>query len=690
MFELYLTERFKSDLDALDKRIREKVWDKTLPQLEESTKQKGTHSETHFRGRKVNRSRVTDNFRLLWEWSDGGAIRLWRVAKHDVIDAVDYLPSEPKSETKYARDKRDQRTVELDSLYVAREGQQPFAYTPKNILRLLGVPDEQLEAVKALEDADAIWDIPLPENVQSTLVDILSNPEWSLDELFDPRQLLYRTTVDQLEGYCEGKLKKLLLNLNEEQEQYVQMNANGPVLIKGVAGSGKTTIGLYRAHLLAERLAGAGRMFREGTSILLLTYTRALTKALEQLYRELYGDELSYELEVASHKDWMLQELQQNGLFLKEAERGKRQALVKESKREVIQESAESGWISNKPPQFFLDEFDQVIRARRVASLPEYQAIERVGRGSALDRQRHRPLVWQVYQRYQKKLDEQNLFDWADLAGLVEKHCPQLPQYDVVIVDEAQDLPPSDLHLLTKLLPDYQGHRSLTLLADPAQSIYYRGIPWKDAGINIQGRTRILAKNYRNSVEILEAARPIVEGCEDLKEAEEFVSPTSAGRRGRKPRVVSYRSAAASNAYLAQEIIRLCRGGQFRPGDIAVLARQNFLLTRYIRKYLEKRDIPCAFHHDDDFHVFQNKVKLITMHSAKGLEYPVVFLVGLADKYFPVINKQASEESLLQERKLFYVSMTRAAECLYLLHPQWPRCRFLYDLSEDSIRRVKA
>ena len=131
---------------------------------------------------------------------------------------------------------------------VSRDLPHPFEHVPDNILRLFAVPDEQLQAVKSLADEEEVWDLPIPDNVQMTLLDILTNPAWTLDNLLDKRQLLYRTTVDRLEGYCEGKIKQLLLNLNEEQESYVRIRANGPVLIKGVAGSGKTTIGLYRAN----------------------------------------------------------------------------------------------------------------------------------------------------------------------------------------------------------------------------------------------------------------------------------------------------------------------------------------------------------------------------------------------------------------------------------------------------------
>jgi len=95
---------------------------------------------------------------------------------------------------------------------------QPFKYFPTNHLRLFGVPDEYLDAVRTLSDPESIWDLTIPENIQYTLYDIvLKGTDWTADRFLDTKQLLYRTTVDQLEGYCEGKIKRRLLNLNDEQ-----------------------------------------------------------------------------------------------------------------------------------------------------------------------------------------------------------------------------------------------------------------------------------------------------------------------------------------------------------------------------------------------------------------------------------------------------------------------------------------
>ena len=67
---------------------------------------------------------------------------------------------------------------------------------------------------------------------------------------------------------------------------------------------------------------------------------------------------------------------------------------------------------------------------------------------------------------------------------------------------------------------------------------------------------------------------------------------------------------------------------------------------------------------------FVSSVNLMTLHSSKGLEFPVVFLVGMEDGIFPSVRpwEETSDEDIEEERRLCYVGITRARERLYLLH----------------------
>jgi DNA helicase II / ATP-dependent DNA helicase PcrA len=77
----------------------------------------------------------------------------------------------------------------------------------------------------------------------------------------------------------------------------------------------------------------------------------------------------------------------------------------------------------------------------------------------------------------------------------------------------------------------------------------------------------------------------------------------------------------------------------------------------------------------DDIEGEKRAVTLMTLHSAKGLEFPVVFLTGLEDGVFPHMRSLGEPDELEEERRLCYVGITRARERLYLCHA-WSRMLF--------------
>lgn len=690
MGEILITEQFRADLARLDRAISSQVI-KTVRQISADPAHGGLHTEKQItiRNRTILRSRVNLKYRILWEWLERGKIGLWRVGNHEFIDSFKSLPGVDGTTWQ-----NFEVTPSAPPVPTAPEWRidpsvpQPFLRCPENYLRLFGVPDDHLEHIRTLKDPEKIWEMPIPENVRFTLYDLwMRGLDWTADAFLDASQLLYRATVDQLAGYCEGHLKRLMLNLTDEQTELVYVSANGPLLIKGVAGSGKSTIGLYRLHYLVEWL----NKFDPKASALLLTYSKTLAKALQNIYRELYGA-LSPRMKISDFETWLLKVLYPYWLpsaanpFASQALRIR---LVQQAQREVATQHPEDRLVSRRPAQFLLDEIDDVIRARGIESLAAYQDIRRVGRGLGLDRERHRPLVWKIYERYQNLLDATNVVDRADLPRLILKRQDDLPKFDVIILDEVQDLPPICLRLTTMLMANPEESAILTLLTDPAQSIFYRGLSWKEAGLNLQGnRTRTLPKNFRNTRQILEAAQNILEGCVDLKREGEYIPPTSSNRLGPKPIVAQYDAVEHGLNFVVSTIIKLCQNEHYRLGDVAILARHDEFGA--LRTLLSTAALPFIHFDHRDFDIFENQIKLLTIHAAKGLEFPVVFMVDLDDAKFPLVaSTDTEEDDVAQERKLFYVGMTRAAERLYLLHPKHNRSRFLHQLALDTITVIK-
>lgn len=77
----------------------------------------------------------------------------------------------------------------------------------------------------------------------------------------------------------------------------------------------------------------------------------------------------------------------------------------------------------------------------------------------------------------------------------------------------------------------------------------------------------------------------------------------------------------------------------------------------------------------DNYDEKKNAVTLLTVHSAKGLEFPIVFISGCEEDIFPLSNKFSSDTRLEEERRLFYVAITRAKNKVYLSHAR-SRYRF--------------
>jgi DNA helicase-2/ATP-dependent DNA helicase PcrA len=116
---------------------------------------------------------------------------------------------------------------------------------------------------------------------------------------------------------------------------------------------------------------------------------------------------------------------------------------------------------------------------------------------------------------------------------------------------------------------------------------------------------------------------------------------------------------------------------------------------RDIREFIDKVSLMSSMDSPDA----DNAVSLMTLHNAKGLEFPVVFVTGLEEGLLPYFKALGGKEEISEERRLFYVGMTRARELLYLtgarkrrlyakLQEQEPS-RFLKDIPRGCCRWIE-
>ena len=98
----------------------------------------------------------------------------------------------------------------------------------------------------------------------------------------------------------------------------------------------------------------------------------------------------------------------------------------------------------------------------------------------------------------------------------------------------------------------------------------------------------------------------------------------------------------------------------------------------YLSNYLQEVSLLTDLESDEDGDT-QNRVSLMTVHAAKGLEFNTVFIVGVEDSIFPSQMSMDSPRGLEEERRLMYVAMTRAEKHCYITHV---KSRFRYGRAE--------
>jgi DNA helicase-2/ATP-dependent DNA helicase PcrA len=97
--------------------------------------------------------------------------------------------------------------------------------------------------------------------------------------------------------------------------------------------------------------------------------------------------------------------------------------------------------------------------------------------------------------------------------------------------------------------------------------------------------------------------------------------------------------------------------------DDEVIEGEEFDNDKTLGTYLQNITLLTGGDNDNDD---TPKVQLMTIHGAKGLEFPVVFIVGMEESLFPSAMSMYSREDLEEERRLFYVAVTRAEKYLYI------------------------
>lgn len=310
-----------------------------------------------------------------------------------------------------------------------------------------------------------------------------------------------------------------------KQLEVLDLKPEGHNVVLGTAGSGKTTLAIYRAIYLAT--------LDDKEKVMLVTFNTTLVKYLEAIV----GSEIPRNIEVRNYHKFARGYLAHrnkmprwNGIVsgIEDGD-NKKQLFVRRALENVKAANGTNSTLK-RAEEVFLEEINW-IEKMGIKTLDEYEKVERVGRFDTRIIRENRKYFFQVYKAYlEVRKEEGYLYDWEDIAQTV---CEELENdtekrmYKHIIVDEGQDLSPIMLKSLVKAIPE---DGTFTFFGDVAQQIYGSRLSWREAGLKIaKNKIWYFDRNYRNSKEIAQFAVAISKSkyFEDKQDLVEPVLPTA-------------------------------------------------------------------------------------------------------------------------------------------------------------------
>jgi superfamily I DNA/RNA helicase len=276
--------------------------------------------------------------------------------------------------------------------------------------------------------------------------------------------------------------------------------------------------------------------------------------------------------------------------------------------------------------------------------------------------------AWEVFGAVIAEVSSGRLPSFAVIckrARQVLENDPMASPFDTVIADEVQDFGPQEVRLLAALSARNPG--GLILLGDAGQRIYPGGYSLKTLGINVGGRSKRLTVGYRTGELIRRFAETVLgRSRDDLDGQPEDAADAFALRKGKAPVLRGFASDADHDNFLVGRIQSLIEDG-YDAEEIAIIARTRKHLER-VREKLRGAGVTVAQIGEE-----AAGVNLVTMHSAKGLEYRAVFVAncqyGQVPNYAVTMGLDPEDRLVAEERErqLLYVSLTRGREELWVL-----------------------
>jgi glycerophosphoryl diester phosphodiesterase len=252
-------------------------------------------------------------------------------------------------------------------------------------------------------------------------------------------------------------------------------------------------------------------------------------------------------------------------------------------------------------------------------------------------------------------------------------------KYEYIFFDEFQDCNSIQFKILSKFTKS-----KITIIGDDAQNIYQ----WRGSDIqyilntqnllNKKFITKTLSNNYRSTPEIINLSNQFIKNSHDV--IQKNMNPIMKSINF-LPEIKKYTSEQNQAKDIVSKIKKLKNVNLM---NIGILSRNNYSI-KYIEEELEKNKINyvCLITDstkDTKPKIQDNHITLTTIHKSKGLEFDYVFLISCNDDKFP---SELSKIKYEEERRLFYVAITRPKKYLYISFTNNTITRFIGELDKE-------
>lgn len=463
----------------------------------------------------------------------------------------------------------------------------------------------------------------------------------------------------------------------DEQLKLLVRPRPGTFIIRGAAGSGKTTTSILMMKLsigyFLEEFSRLG--LKDKINIRIFTFNKTLSA---YIYDLVMNETL---LSTPQSQDKIDINVVTLSKYMYDRIQGTPDILSLSQQAVKISVFCRSLSLSN---QFLVDEVEYLLGRLDENSLEDYIDLERTGRGTIprVDKTLRRQILDEIVYPYITLKRKYKQLDWNDIAVLFNKNKVDL--IHVAIIDEAQDFSANQLKAIVNQLADVN---FTTIILDSNQKIYKRGFTWKEAGIDIANtRYARLEFNYRNTMEIAIFASKLIENTNITIDDDGTLPVLNAIKRhGDRPVVLE----GGFGKQLDFSVNKLINSINLNSNTVAFLHAKGGGWFRSIREKLSEYDLQFVeISGESCWPPLETNIVLSTIHSAKGLEFDYVFILGLDDNHFNFSYADSQDSDYSSIIKLISMGITRAKKGIVLGYKIETKPFFIDFLDKNTFDKV--